>query len=93
MTKIMNRISAWGIVVALMYLVFSLAIYLETTNCHGMFCDIGIIIPIIPWSLLLPNFFWLGNILWFWVLVIINVFLLYAIFATIEKLIVKMKFK
>ena len=81
-----NRISVWGIIAALIHLGFVGAVFVYVADCQGMFCEAGILLAVLPWFFLfdevsLPID---GHTL-FWFLVALDTLLLYFIFAALQK--------
>lgn len=89
-----NKISWWGAASVFVYLGFVGYLFQYTETCLGMFCDVAIVAAILPWvifwedgfqvNLLGVNFNWDG-MSWFWALVVVNVLILYFIFAWLQK--------
>lgn len=90
----MKKISTSGLVAVGVYALFSIWIFHEVSICTGMFCEAGIVVTILPWIL----FFDYGldksifgvklNIssdFWYWFFVLLNVLILYFLFAFIQR--------
>ncbi len=81
-----NKISLWGGIAAVIYLGFVGALFAYVSNCSGMFCEAGILLAVLPWFSLfdaasLPVS---GHTL-FWALVILDSLILYLLFAVLER--------
>lgn len=70
----------WGGVAALVYFIVVSAVYWNAANCHGMFCDVGTGLAVLPWALM-----WGTGAKWFWIAAVINAVILYLLFAALQK--------
>lgn len=75
----MNKVSMWGIVAAFVYFCVAGYLYWNAINCHGMFCDVGLGLVVAPWSYFLGT-----DIVWFWAAAVINILILYFVFAVLQ---------
>lgn len=96
-----NKISLWGIIAVVMYLVLVGWAFYTAANCSGTFCGAVIIIAVIPWSIIFEDGINLqfldvkiesDNMLWFWTAVIINILILYFLFSALQKWMQKPRF-
>ena len=83
----MNQVSRRGIVAVAIYLVLVIFLFIYATNCTETFCGLTALLAGMPWLLLLDflggdsyNAGLLG-----WVVIILNVVVLYFLFSTIQK--------
>lgn len=85
-----NNISKWGMAAVITYIISVGVLFTYIANCQGMFCDAGIVLAILPWAIFFEDgletpFFEIDGMAWFWSMVMLNIFILYFIFARLQK--------
>ena len=92
--EFMNRVSRWGAVAVAVYFALVGLLFYSATDCYGLFCGAVIIVVILPWSIIFENGIHLqfgginiesDSMIWFWTAAVLNVLILYFIFAAIQK--------
>ena len=81
-----NKISTWGTIAALIHLGFVVAVFMYVADCQGMFCEAGILLAVLPWFFLFDEISLPidgHTLLWF--LVVLDTVLLYFLFAAIQR--------
>lgn len=80
--------SKTGILIVTIYVLLITYFVYDGLTCSGMFCDLAITFPVMPWPLLLEQFSWISDgIITYWVLVLLNIIILYFIGFGIGKLV------
>ncbi len=80
-----------GIILASIYLIITIIIWIYTLFCSGMYCGLILVLPTTPWSFLLEGII-NDSIFVFLVLVAFNSVLVYYLGWLIDRLIKKLKF-
>jgi hypothetical protein len=83
----MSKISTWGISAAAVYLLLVAALFLYAKSCTETFCGLVALLAGLPW---LPLLDFLGGDsyasgAYSWLSIILNIFVLYFLFATIQR--------
>ena len=82
----MKKISVWGAVAVLLYLGFVGFLFMYVSNCEGMFCEAGVLLAVLPWFFLFDmNSLPVEGYALFWILVIVDMLILYFLFAALQK--------
>ena len=67
-----------------LYIIISVFIFIKELSCHGWGCGYSLIIPILPWPLLLnPNWLPDSQIAYF-IFILLNTVIIYYLVKTIE---------
>ncbi len=86
------RFSKWGVYVAISYIAFVALLLVSVQNCRGDFCSAGILLAVLPWfpffdEVNLP----VNGMTLFWMLVVLDILILYFLFAAVERWVKKGK--
>lgn len=91
---IMLKISPWGAIAVVVYLAFIGWLFYLAADCRGMFCGAVTVIAALPWSMIFEDGIHLqigsvdieaDNMVWFWTAVVLNVCIIYFLFAALQK--------
>lgn len=90
----MNKVSSWGVIAVVIYLVVVGTLFYSATDCYGLFCGAVIAVAILPWSIIFEEGIHLqfgsvniesDSMIWFWIAIVLNVVILYLIFSVLQK--------
>ena len=79
-----------GIALVSLYLIATITIWVYTNACSGMYCGLILILPIMPWVLLLEKII-SDSIFVFFILMILNSTIIYSFGWLISRLIKNIK--
>lgn len=76
MRQLVSKLTAAGALVVAVYLLITTGLIFYSLTCSGIFCGLGIILPVMPWILLLESI--LPDTIWtYFGIVIVNSVILY----------------
>lgn len=80
------KFSKVAAIVSSLYVAFSIFIFIKELSCSGWGCGYTLIFPILPWPLLFNAGGVFDSSLGFFVFVVLNTFIIYAIVSSISGL-------
>jgi len=87
-----NRVSKYGLILAMIYWLLTISFIIYSKACSGMFCGLIIVVPVLPWPLINSvEHFITDSWFTYTIIVVLNTAIFYLIGSTIQKLIIKSK--
>ena len=88
MRRLVSKPTATGIFCVAGYLLVTAGLVFYSVTCSGAYCGLGIILPVMPWILLLESIL-PDTILTYFLIVIFNSILIYLITRYVSRLVME----